>query len=52
MKTHISDLAGSDSVVYHGMMDLGVANPEAPYIYFVRDKSFVSNIVNYAGGGL
>jgi len=52
VKTHISDLAGSDSVVYHGMMDLGVANPEAPYIYFVRDKSFVSNIVNYAGGGL
>lgn len=52
-KTHISDTAGSeDSVVYHGMMDLSVANPEAPYIYFVRDNSFISNIVNYAGGGL
>ncbi|HEY4365112.1 MAG TPA: hypothetical protein VGN17_29385 [Bryobacteraceae bacterium] len=49
MKTHIADKAGTDGVVYHGMMDAGVANPEAPYIYFVRDGAFISNIVNYAG---
>jgi hypothetical protein len=53
VRAHISDTVGSDnSVVYHGMMDAGVADLEAPYIYFVRDNSFISNIVNYAGGGL
>jgi hypothetical protein len=48
---HVADRVGLNRVVvYHGMVDAGVASPEAPNVYFVRDKNFISNIAYYAGG--
>jgi hypothetical protein len=50
VRAHVTDHVDRyRKVVYHGMMDLTVPASEAPYIYFVRDASFISNIVNYAG---
>jgi hypothetical protein len=50
VRAHVADRTGTDNiVVYHGMEDKGVADKAAPIIYFVRDGTFIANIVFYAG---
>ena len=52
VRAHIADRVGLDRVVvYHGMVvpPEQVANPNAPMVNFIRDDSFISNIVYYAG---
>jgi hypothetical protein len=52
VKAHISDQVGLDRhVVYHGMVRQlqQIAGLNAPIVYFVRDNSFISNIVYYDG---
>lgn len=52
LKAHISDQIGMDlNVVYHGMVlqFQQLAGANAPIVYFIRDNTFVSNLVYYDG---
>jgi hypothetical protein len=52
VRAHIAQSPGSDNLtVFHGMEDdpKSVADPNSAVMYFVRDESFINNIVNFAG---
>jgi hypothetical protein len=52
VKVHITDRVALDKViVYHGMIlpSDQLSSPNAPPVFFIRDSSFISNIVFYDG---
>lgn len=52
VKVHITDRVALDRVVvYHGMIlpPDQISSPTAPPVFFIRDSTFISNVVFYAG---